>query len=399
MKALIGAFGTRGDVQAGIVLARALLRRGHEVSLHVSPCSLALARAQGVEASPVGADFEAISVRAGHGTLREMIALLPVVRQEIGVQLAALSEPARQADVIVGVSVCVVGSILAESLGKPYVFVSPVPQIFPSDEYPGVGIPFQRLPRWLNRLTWVFSDFVAKRILLDSLNDARASRGLGPVPHLMASWLGPHPVAAADPELARAPATIPQVGTLLLDDATELSAATRAFLDAGPPPVFIGFGSMPDPDPAGTTRLLLEAVRRAGVRAVISSGWAKLGAAAAPEGVRFVGVEPHRRLFPRCAAIVHHGGAGTTHAAALSGVPQVVMPYFLDQHFWAHRVQVAGVSADSVRRHGRNPGPLVRAIRRCLDDAALRERAAALAPRIATDGAERAAELIERLAG
>lgn len=101
MRALIGAFGTRGDAQAGVVLARALLRRGHAVSLCVSPSSLALARAQGVEASPVGADFEEISVRARRGTLREMIGLLSVARGEIAVQLAALDEPARTADVTV----------------------------------------------------------------------------------------------------------------------------------------------------------------------------------------------------------------------------------------------------------------------------------------------------------
>jgi UDP:flavonoid glycosyltransferase YjiC (YdhE family) len=219
----------------------------------------------------------------------------------------------------------------------------------------------------------------------------------------MSSWIGRHPVLAADPALAPAPAdhvpAITQVGAQLLDDATELSETTRAFLDAGPAPVYIGFGSMPDPDPARTTRRLLESVRRAGVRAVISSGWARLGADTSPAGVLFVGPEPHNRLLPRCAAVVHHGGAGTTHAAARAGVPQVVMPYLLDQHFWAHRARLAGISPRAVRRHGGDPEPLTRAVRQCLEDEALRGRARELAPRIATDGAARAAELIERIAG
>jgi vancomycin aglycone glucosyltransferase len=403
VRILLAAVGTRGDVQAGVVLARALLARGHAVSLFVSPCSLALAHAQGVEATPFGVDFEELSVRAGHGSLREMIGLMREGRGEIGVQFAALEEPARAADVIVGSSVCLVGSVLSEALGKPYVFVCPVPQTFESDEYPSGGTPFHRLPRWLNRLSWRLNDFVIDRTLLRGLNDLRASQGLPAARSVLSSWIGEHPILAADPELARAPADhrppIAQVGTMLLDDATELSEAASAFLDAGSAPVYIGFGSMPDPDPAQTTRRLLEAVRRAGVRAVISRGWAKLGAETAPEGVLFVGAEPHNRLFPRCAAIVHHGGAGTTHAAARAGVPQVVMPYLLDQHFWAHRAAIAGISAGSVRRHGRNPEPLARAIRRCLEDGALRERARRLAPRIATDGAVRAAELIERLGG
>jgi UDP:flavonoid glycosyltransferase YjiC (YdhE family) len=399
VRVLLGAFGTRGDVQGGVVLAKTLVARGHRVSLFVSPCSLALARAQGIEASPAGADFEEISVRAGRGTLREMIGLLALGRRDIGVQLAALEGPAREADVVVGSSVCLVGSILSESLAKPYAFVSPVPQVFESDAYPSGGIPFQRLPPWLNRLSFRFNDFVFDRMLLGALNELRVSRRLPPARSCVRSWIGRHPILAADEALARAPADhrppITQVGAMLLDDASELSAATRAFLETGTAPVYIGFGSMPDPDPARTTRTLLEAVRRAGVRAIISRGWAKLGGGTAPEGVLFIGAEPHRQLFPRCAAIVHHGGAGTTHAAALAGVPQVVMPYLLDQHFWAHRAWVVGVSAGSMRRHGRNPEPLARAIRRCLEDEALRARARALVPRIATDGAVRAAALIE----
>jgi vancomycin aglycone glucosyltransferase len=402
MRALVGAFGTRGDVQAGVVVARALVARGHEVSLAVSPSSLALAHAQGLAARPVGVDFEAVSKLAGHGTLREMIGMLPLARDEMRVQLHALEADARAADVIVGASVLLVGSVLSEALDKPYVFVCPVPQVFESEEYPSPGIPLQRLPRWLNRLSWRFNHFVFDGFMLGPLNHLREERGLPHARGLTSSWIGRHPILAADPALAPVPAAhvpaITQVGGLFLDDATELSEATRSFLEAGPAPVYIGFGSMPDPNPARTTARLLESVRRAGVRAVISSGWAGLSADTAPSGVHFVSPEPHNRLFPRCAAIVHHGGAGTTHAAARAGVPQVVMPYLLDQHFWAHRAWLAGVGPRAVRRHGGDPEPLARAIRRCLEDQALRERARALTSRIATDGAVRAAELIERIA-
>jgi UDP:flavonoid glycosyltransferase YjiC (YdhE family) len=401
VRALVGAFGTRGDVQAGVVVARALIARGHAVSLAVSPSSLALARSQGLEARPVGLDYEAISVRAGHGTLWEMAGMLPLLRADMRVQHQALEADARVADVIIGASLLLVGSMLSEALGKPYVFVCPVPQVFESTDYPSPGIPFQRLPRWLNRVSWSFNRGLFNGLLLGSLNEVRGQLGLSRAGDVVSSWIGRDPILAADPALAPTPAghgpAITQVGALFLEDATELSEPTRAFLDAGPAPVYIGFGSMPDPDPARTTRRLLESVRRAGVRAVIASGWARLGAETAPAEVLFVGSEPHNRLFPRCAAIVHHGGAGTTHAAARSGVPQVVMPYLLDQHFWAHRAWLAGISSRAVRRHGRDPEPLARAIRRCFEDDALRERARDLAPRIATDGATCAAERIERI--
>lgn len=382
-------------------MARALIARGHEVSLAVSPSSLALARSQGLEARPVGLDYEEISIRAGRGRLREMVSMLPLLRAEMRVQHQALEADARKADVIVAASLLLVGSAFAETLGKPYVFVCPVPQVFESADYPSPGIPFQRLPRWLNRASWLFNRVLFNALLLGSLNELRGRLGPPRVFDVVAEWIGHHPILAADPALAPAPAdhvpAITQVGALLLEDATELSEATRAFLADGPAPVYFGFGSMPDPDPARTTRLLLESARRAGVRALISSGWARLGAEAAPRGVIFVGSEPHNRLFPRCAAVVHHGGAGTTHAAARAGVPQVVMPCLLDQHFWAHRAEVAGISPMSVRRHGSDPGPLARALRRCLEDGALRERARELSRRIATDGAVRAAEAIERV--
>lgn len=402
LRITLGAFGTRGDVQAGVVLAKALRHRGHSVSLFVSPCSLALALAQGVDAKATGLDYEDLSVHAGRATPRELIGVLQRGRGEIEVQFAAMEHAAHESDVVVGSSACFVGSMLSERLGEPYVFVCPVPQMFESDEHPSIGIPFQTMPRWLNRLSWVLNDFVFDWAFLGVLNEARRSRGLARVRHAMPSMIGLHPIVAADAALTPVPKQhdppVVQVGALFLEDETPLSEATRAFLDAGPAPVFIGFGSMPDPEPDRTTRRLLESVRRAGVRAIISRGWAKLNAGSVPDDVLFVGAEPHNRLFPRCAAIIHHGGAGTTHAAARAGVPQVVMPYLLDQYYWAHRVRLVGVSPGRVRRHGDDPGPLATAIRQCVEDAEMQDRARALAPRIATDGAIRAAEVIERVA-
>lgn len=401
MKFLIGAFGTRGDVQPGLALAQALGARRHSVTLAVPPDSLSLARAQGIEAQGVGLDYESISPRAAHGSLREMLGLLPLVRAQVGEQLAALEPAARGADVIVGVSVFMAGSLLAEASGRPFAFFGLGPQLFESADYPSFAVPFQRLPRGMNRASWAAHHVLWNRLLRTPLNRLREERGLAPVRRVWPALIGGNPFLAADPALAPAPRDHPieltQVGALWLDDSQPLSEPTRAFLDAGPAPVYVGFGSMPDPDPARSTRRLLEAVRRAGARAVVSRGWARLGGEADPAGVLFVGPEPHGRLFPRCAALVHHGGAGTTHAAARAGVPQVVMPQLLDQHFWAHRVQVAGIGPGRVRRHGDDPEPLARALRRCLEDRGLCERAREVSRRMINDGPARAAERLERL--
>jgi vancomycin aglycone glucosyltransferase len=119
----------------------------------------------------------------------------------------------------------------------------------------------------------------------------------------------------------------------------------EAFLEQGEPPVYIGFGSMTDPNPRITTRAVLAGVTDAGCRAVLSEGWAGLGGGGLPEHVMVVGSVPHASLFRRVAAVVHHGGAGTTTMAARAGVPQIVVPHVLDQYYWAERVSRLGVGS------------------------------------------------------
>ncbi|HEY8209506.1 MAG TPA: glycosyltransferase, partial [Myxococcaceae bacterium] len=285
----------------------------------------------------------------------------------------------------------------------PYVYFAFCPLMLPSGDHPNPTVKAQRWPRWLNRLSWVINEWIWCRILIGTLNRARASRGLKPLRRIWNNLISARPIVACDPALAPAPSDWPgppldQPGAMFALERAPLSPEVSGFLDRGPPPVYLGFGSMSDRDPRATTARLLEAVRRTGVRAVVSRGWAGLDADQAPDGVLFIGPEPHGKLFPRCAAVVHHGGAGTTHAAARAGVPQVVMPHLLDQFYWAHRVALAGVGPGAVRRHTADPEPLAHAIRACVEDRGLQDRARALGARIAGDGADRAAQLLERVA-
>jgi UDP:flavonoid glycosyltransferase YjiC (YdhE family) len=115
----------------------------------------------------------------------------------------------------------------------------------------------------------------------------------------------------------------------------------RAFLDAGDPPVYVGFGSVVVDDPEALSRTIFAAIAAAGVRAVVSRGWAEIGGDA-PPGVHFVSDVPHDWLFPRCRAVCHHGGAGTTAAGLRAGLPTVVVPFFGDQFFWGQVISDAG---------------------------------------------------------
>ena len=116
------------------------------------------------------------------------------------------------------------------------------------------------------------------------------------------------------------------------------------YLAAGPPPVYIGFGSIVVDDPDAMTKMIFEAVKKAGVRALVSKGWGGLGADAlgVPEGVFMLGNVPHDWLFNHVSCVVHHGGAGTTAAGIATGKPTVVVPFFGDQPFWGAMVARAG---------------------------------------------------------
>lgn len=121
-----------------------------------------------------------------------------------------------------------------------------------------------------------------------------------------------------------------------------------AFLNAGAPPVYIGFGSIVVDDPAQFTAMIFGAVRRAGVRALVSKGWGGLGGDAAPEGVFLLGNVPHDWLFKYVSCVVHHGGAGTTAIGIAMGKPTVVVPFFGDQPFWGSMIYRSGAGPEPV---------------------------------------------------
>ncbi|ODT99603.1 MAG: hypothetical protein ABS81_25450 [Pseudonocardia sp. SCN 72-86] len=183
------------------------------------------------------------------------------------------------------------------------------------------------------------------------------------------------------------------------DDPTyEPPAALAAFLAAGPPPVYVGFGSMPDRDARSLAESALTAARRAGGRVVLLSGWSGLAAAGDPD-VLVVDDVSHRWLFPRVAAVVHHGGAGTTAAGLRAGRPTVVVPFFSDQFFWGRRIAALGAGPLPIAREKLTTTALTDAIR----DALRPPRVAAamgLGARLAAeDGTAAAVTVLERLAG
>lgn len=120
------------------------------------------------------------------------------------------------------------------------------------------------------------------------------------------------------------------------------------FLEAGPPPIYIGFGSIVVKDPQALTNMILKAVELAGVRAIVSKGWGGVGVGEVPDNVYLIGNCPHDWLFQRVSVVVHHGGAGTTAAGIAAGRPTVIVPFFGDQPFWGQMMARAGAGPVSV---------------------------------------------------
>jgi sterol 3beta-glucosyltransferase len=169
------------------------------------------------------------------------------------------------------------------------------------------------------------------------------------------------------------------------------------FLQAGPAPVYIGFGSMSSRNPEETADLVINALKKTGQRALLFSGWGGLQKEDLPDSVLMIEATPHAWLFPRVSAVVHHGGAGTTAAGLRAGVPSIVIPFNFDQPFWGQRVHQLGVGPKPIPRSKLTVDRLVQAIQETVTDKCMRQRAAELGSKIrADDGIANAVGIIER---
>ena len=380
MNILVATCGSRGDVQPMLALALALKTHGHRVVLAAPPENAAFAENHGCPFRPLGTDFMAHVRRLSDvHTLRPAMAFLRLIRHEIANQFAQLPPLTAGADLVLGAALVFALPSVAETLGVPYRFIATCPQLLHSSAHPAVGVQRQGLPKPLNRASWLLSDLFGRLALLSGINRERAALGLrpargGPTAHL----LGENVVVASDPVLGAVPddADTPwvQTGYVHMEQKGGIGDRVAAFLDAGPPPIYVGFGSMPERDLMRLVPMVLDAAGSRGLRVVFPM---EPHAAPGLDGRNFccAGGIPHARLFSRVAAVVHHGGAGTTATAARAGVPQVVVPHILDQYYWADQVHRLGIGPPPVWRSRLTRTRLAKALDRCLLDRHVGENA------------------------
>ena len=298
------------------------------------------------------------------------------------------------------------GYHLAQAHQLPSMLAALVP-LTPTRAFPAAGAPTWPLGGAYHLATHLVAEQLGWQPFRRQLNQwRRQTLDLGPV-----GLLGPgrHQRRHREPVLyGYSPSVVPKPpdwGSHLYvtgywftdpDPAWQPPPVLTRFLEAGPAPVYVGFGSMTDRDPAGLARTAVAALRRVGCRGVLARGWAALASASDNEDLIVVDELPHDWLFSRMAAVVHHGGAGTTHTGLRAGIPNVVVPFFTDQPFWAGRVAALGAGPAPIPRQMLTVDRLAAAIHTAVSDPAMRVRAAALGRRIqAEDGVSRAVQAVQ----
>ncbi|HYF66201.1 MAG TPA: glycosyltransferase [Herpetosiphonaceae bacterium] len=406
------SYGSRGDVQPFLALAWALHLVGHQVRL-VGPANFAdLARDNGVPFAPVGVDIQAylrerMAARSGS---RNVVRLLRTLRQELNDLIDGIARETLAAcqgsDLLIGTGPQ--SASLAERLGIAYVEAVLQP-LTPTRAFPSPIAPaWLRFGAAANYASHAVFEQIFWQIFRPTVNRVRTAV-LGLPPYGLLSPLGrirdqvPLRLHAYSAHVMPRPgdwAAQHQVtGFWFLPPPRDWSPPDdlRDFLAAGPPPVYIGFGSMMGGDPGQLTALVSAALARSGLRGILSGGWGALAASVPSDNLFFVENVPHHWLFPQMAAIVHHGGAGTTGAALRSGRPSIVVPFAFDQAFWGRRVAGLGVGPAPIPRQRLTEERLAHALAQATTQPALGERAAQLGALIGQEhGTAQALDQIHR---
>ena len=418
MQIAIIASGSRGDVEPYIALSKGLRLAGHVARLVAHENFGSLIKAHGVEFWPIEGNAQDVAQSQEMRKLLEkgnFLAILKKMGRDAQDNALAFAQGGLAACegvdlIIAGLGGMFIGVALAEKLGIPFMQSYYVP-FSPTRAYPNALFP--KMPAFvngsMNRVTYRLAQQMMWQGFRSADNVAR-QQVLG-LPK--ASFFGPfgserftqHPIL-----YCYSPAVIPPpadwddrmhvTGYWFLDPGEEWTPPGDLvdFLQAGAPPIFIGFGSMSPRDPAAMTQVILQALARTQQRAIILSGWGGLHAADLPDTVYMLDSIPYSWLFPRVAAVVHHGGAGTTSAGLRAGVPSIIVPFFADQPFWGQRVADLGVGPAPIPRKQFTADRLAQAIQIGVSDQAMRQRAAELGATIRSeDGIARAIEVINQL--
>jgi sterol 3beta-glucosyltransferase len=419
LRITINAFGTRGDIQPYLALGSGLQRAGHQVRLSTHKIFETFVRKYQLDFFPLELDPRQVLISQsiadlGNNTFRILRWLRENYELVMSDIFQATLQSAQEADLLLNSSLSFAGWHVAEKLGIPAIAaylqpLTPTRQLF----HGSVPVP----PAWLpfhgvyNYLSTKLTNQVFFNMLSPLTNACRKEILNLPPMNATNYWSLDSPSSTTPIIYGYSPSVVPKpddwgsnqqvAGYWFLDQAQEYQPPVGLvnFLESGPTPVYVGFGSMVDHERREVTQLVAEALVQSGQRAILLGGWSDLGEAGLPDSMYRCESLPHDWLFPRMAAVVHHGGAGTTAAGLRAGMPTVIVPFFADQFFWGWQVNRLGAGPKPIPRKKLNVERLAGAIKQAVSDGSSQECAARLGENIrAENGVDKAVRLIERYA-
>lgn len=410
MRITILAFGSRGDVQPYVALGLGLQRAGHKVRLVALSRFKAFVESRGLDFFSAGVDTHnlletdeearaTITTIIEGGTVRQQWQAYRKFQPTMERIQEDFWQASQGTQAIIFSTIGMNAYHVAEKLEVPCVWALTTPTLGRTRAQPNPLLPSLPLGSGYNLLTHVFVEQLLQQLFGRCFNSWRQARLNLPSISLR-RWpytqLHGRPVPMLycySPAVAPRPSDWSEhahvTGYWFLDHPPDWQppADLVDFLGSGPPPIYIGFGSLVSRGSRKASRIVLAALKQSGQRGVIATGWGGLSQSDLPDEVFAVESVPHDWLFPRMAAVVHHGGAGTTGAGLRAGVPSIIIPFSKDQPFWARRVKALGAGPDPIPRKRLTADRLSHAMRVAVMDESIRRRAAALGQTIrAEDG-------------
>ncbi|HYR05547.1 MAG TPA: glycosyltransferase [Gallionella sp.] len=358
MRFTVVTYGTEGDTRPLVGMCRELMDAGHEVHLLADRSTLSTAENQGVSSAALAGDIKgtvgpsgtlSMLVKGGSDVTKTSKAVAQIAGENSLSWMRSIAEEARSSDAILFSGIAsYVGLSVAEHLDIPAIGLGLWP-LSPTSEFASPLLPPRHLPGWLNRLSHRAINCLLWQTFRKQLNLARRD-AFGQAPRRQ-MWRDYPILYGISRHLVPQPADWPQIWQVcgawtVRATAWEPPRALAEFLSSGPPPIYVGFGSMAGFDRSALLAAIIESI--AGRRALFYPGWSGIDPTSLPENFFVVGQTPHDWLFPRTSMVIHHGGAGTSHSAARAGIPSVVIPFAGDQFFWAGRLAAAGVAPNYV---------------------------------------------------
>ena len=416
MKITVNTLGTRGDIQPYIALSLGLQQDGHSVRILTHQIFEAFVEEYGLDVYPLQLDPRQVLINQalselGNNSIRINRWMERNFKDSLQYLFIATLNANRGADIMLNSGLSFAGWHVAEKLNIPAIATYLWP-VTPSRHFPAATgkIP----PKWLpfrgvvNYLSTKLFNQLFFNLLLSSVNQCRKDiLDLKPLTR-RDYWSLDSPGSSTPLIYGYSPVVVPRPpdwsgnqhisGYWFLDTAKDHQPEKTLldFLANGPPPVYLGFGSMVDHEREEITQIVINALRETDQRGILLRGWSALGSGDLPDFILQINEAPHDWLFPKMAGVVHHGGAGTTAAGLRAGVPSVIVPMFGDQFFWGWCVRELGAGPEPIPRNKLTVANLTRAIQQAIYNDDIKNNASQIGQQIrAENGVEIAVSMIE----